>query len=279
MDSVGRIGESAAIERRSDRKLCKGPKSRDVIAYGRRSTQTRCREWTWDAHIEWQQRSGRRRRTRQFVEWQKTETDGMISSSMMILLLYLPLPLRYKWAIWSEEEVQIYIQQKCFSVFFSFRRWWAPLFLCVSRSPPPFSSRFKFHLLCGTAALSCVYSIHDVIVGISSTKGTKDRQLAILSVLYFFSFLSTAHWFHFCWHEKNIYKIQKKRGPRWGVDRKSIKGFHSSVCARWRRVWWLMSLPGQGSKQADLFCSCAPPLSDPETRLLLMPLLLSEMLP
>ena len=95
----------------------------------------------------------------------------------------------------------------------------------------------------------------------------------------FFSFLSTAHWFHFCWHEKNIYKIQKKRGPRWGVDRKSIKGFHSSVCARWRRVWWLMSLPGQGSKQADLFCSCAPPLSDPETRLLLMPLLLSEMLP
>ena len=224
MDSVGRIGESAAIERRSDRKLCKGPKSRDVIAYGRRSTQTRCREWTWDAHIEWQQRSRRRRRTRQFVEWQKTETDGMISSSMMILLLYLPLPLRYKWAIWSEEEVQIYIQQKCFSVFFSFRRWWAPLFLCVSRSPPPFSSRFKFHLLCGTAALSCVYSIHDVIVGISSTKGTKDRQLAILSVLYFFLSFRLRIDFTFVDTKKISTRYRKKEAPDGGWTERALRG-------------------------------------------------------
>ena len=63
-----------------------------------------------------------------------TETDGMISFSMMILLLYLPLPLRYKWAIWSEEEVQIYIQQKCFSVFFSLFGDDGPPFSCACRA-------------------------------------------------------------------------------------------------------------------------------------------------
>ena len=62
-----------------------------------------------------------------------TETDGMISFSMMILLLYLPLPLRYKWAIWSEEEVQISIQQKCFSVFFLFGDD-GPPFSCACRA-------------------------------------------------------------------------------------------------------------------------------------------------
>ena len=153
-----------------------------------------------------------------------TETDGMISFSMMILLLYLPLPLRYKWAIWSEEEVQISIQQKCFSVFFSFRRWWAPLFLCVSRSPPPFSSRFKFHLLCGTAALSCVYSIHDVIVGISSTKGTKDRQLAILSVLYFFLSFRLRIDFTFVDTKKISTRYRKKEAPDGGWTERALRG-------------------------------------------------------
>ena len=71
----------------------------------------------------------------------------MISSSMMILLLYLPLPLRYKWAIWSEEEVQIYIQQKCFSVFFLFSAMMGPPFLVRVAQPTALFFSFQVPLV------------------------------------------------------------------------------------------------------------------------------------
>ena len=79
------------------------------------------------------------------------------------------------------------------------RWWWAPIFLRLSRSPPPFSSRFKFHSLLPPCVQHIhIYRIFDVVVGISSAKGNKRRTIGYS----FFFFLSTEHWFHFCWHGK-----------------------------------------------------------------------------